>query len=287
MGRLYTIWWQRHTVRWIDEGADSFMLTVAVFPNLIKPETHGILRRIRGFFSDRDIRVIMPRERALEFEMPDCGVDDIERIPADFALSLGGDGTLMGVCRRYAENPVPVCGINMGTLGFMADIERDELERRLQKLCNGDYHVEQRPLLAGYVTKPDGAEQFLGHAVNDIVVMKGDVARIIALGLAVNDTPLLECKADGFIVASPTGSTAYSLSAGGPIMNPMVKGDVVHIHLVDMRQSIIVTLDGQETFPVLPDDTVTVKCSDLRARLIKFEDRDYYQTLRTKLWRNC
>ena len=284
------------------------MLTIAVFPNLMKPETREILRRILHFFSARDARVMMPRERAVEFDMPDCGVDDIERIPADFALSLGGDGTLLGICRRYAENPVPVCGINMGTLGFMADIEQDELECRLEQLCSGDYHVEQRPFLAGYVTKPTGEEQFLGHAINDIVVMKGDVARIIALGLAVNDTPLLECKADGFIVASPTGSTAYSLSAGGPIMNPMGKGylltpicahtlnirplvireeDAVHIHLVDMRQSIIVTLDGQETFPVLPDDTVTVKCSDLRAGIIKFADKDYYQTLRTKLWRNC
>ena len=190
------------------------MLTIAVFPNLMKPETREILRRILHFFSARDARVMMPRERAVEFDMPDCGVDDIERIPADFALSLGGDGTLLGICRRYAENPVPVCGINMGTLGFMADIEQDELECRLEQLCSGDYHVEQRPFLAGYVTKPTGEEQFLGHAINDIVVMKGDVARIIALGLAVNDTPLLECKADGFIVASPTGSTAYSLSAG-------------------------------------------------------------------------
>ena len=95
------------------------MLMIAVFPNLMKPETREILRRILHFFSARDARVMMPRERAVEFDMPDCGVDDIERIPADFALSLGGDGTLLGICRRYAENPVPVCGINMGTLGFM------------------------------------------------------------------------------------------------------------------------------------------------------------------------
>ena len=240
--------------------------------------------------------------------MEESGVDDIERLPADFALSLGGDGTLLGICRRYAANPVPVCGINMGTLGFMADIEQNELEQRLVQLCAGDYRVEWRPFLAGYVTKPDGAEHFLGHAINDIVVMKGDVARIISLALCVNDTPLVECKADGFIVATPTGSTAYSLSAGGPIMNPMVRGilltpicahtlnirplvireeDVVHIHLLDMRQSIIVTIDGQETTPICPDDTVTVRCSDVRAGIIKFEDKDYYQTLRTKLWRNC
>ena len=283
------------------------MLTVAIFPNLIKPETRQVLLRIRKFFSARDARMILSRERAVEFGMEEYGVDDIEHLPADFALSLGGDGTLLGICRRYAENPVPVCGINMGTLGFMADIEQNELEEKLEKLCEGSYHIEWRPFLAGYVTK-EGAEHFLGYAINDIVVTKGDVARIISLGLTVNKTPLVECKADGFIVASPTGSTAYSLSAGGPIINPMVKGliltpicahtlnirpliireeDVVHIHLLDIRQSIIVTLDGQETTTIHPDDIVTVKCSDVRAGIIKFEDKDYYQTLRTKLWRNC
>ena len=284
------------------------MRTVAVFPNLMKPETREILLRIRAFFAAREMRIILPRVRSVELGMEDCGIDDIERQPADFALSLGGDGTLLGICRRYAENPVPVCGINMGTLGFMADIEQSELETRLKQLCAGDYRVEWRRFLAGFVTKPDGAEHFLGYAINDIVVMKGDPARIISLGLAVNETPLVECKADGFIVATPTGSTAYSLSAGGPIMNPMVKGlmltpicahtlnirpliireeDVVHIHLVDTRQSIIVTLDGQETTKIHPDDIVTVKCSDVRAGIIKFADKDYYQTLRTKLWRNC
>ena len=284
------------------------MRTVAVFPNLIKSETREILARIRAFFSVRKARIILPRVRAAEFGMEDCGVDDIERQPADFALSLGGDGTLLGICRRYAENPVPVCGINMGTLGFMADIEQNELEVRLEQLCAGHYHIEWRRFLAGYITKPDGAEHFLGHAINDIVVMKGDPARIISLGLTVNETPLVECKADGFIVATPTGSTAYALSAGGPIMNPMVKGlvltpicphtlnirplvireeDVVHIHLVDTRQSIIVTLDGQETTKIHPDDVITVKCSDVRAGIIKFEDKDYYRILRTKLWKNC
>ena len=283
------------------------MLTVAIFPNLIKPETRQVLLRIRKFFSARDARMILSRERAVEFGMEEYGVDDIEHLPADFALSLGGDGTLLGICRRYAENPVPVCGINMGTLGFMADIEQNELEEKLEKLCEGSYHIEWRPFLAGYVTK-EGAEHFLGYAINDIVVTKGDVARIISLGLAVTKTPLVECKAAGFIVASPTGSSGYSLSAGGPIINPMVKGliltpicahtlnirpliireeDVVHIHLLDMRQSIIVTLDGQETTTIHPDDIVTVKCSDVRAGIIKFEDKDYYQTLRTKLWRNC
>ena len=283
------------------------MLTVALFPNLIKPETTQVLERICSFFSTKAVRLMMPQSRAADFRMEHLGVLDIEQEPADFALSLGGDGTLLGVCRGYADHMVPVCGVNIGTLGFMADIEQDELEIKLQKLYDGNYHVEYRPFLSGYVTKPKGERQFLGYAINDVVVSKGDVARIISFGLKVNETMLLNCKADGFIVASPTGSTAYSLSAGGPIMNPGVKGllltpicahtlnirplvisedDVVHIHLVDMQQSVIVTLDGQNALPIHPDDTVTVMCSDVKAGIIKFEDKDYYQTLRTKLWKN-
>ena len=171
------------------------MLTVAVFPYVERPEMRDIVLRIRSFLTARGARIILPRARAAEFGMEECGADDIERLPADFALSLGGDGTLLGICRRYAENPVPVCGINLGTLGFMADIELNELERRLGQLCAGDYRVEQRPLLAGYVTHPCGEEHFLGYAINDIVVTKGDVARVITLGLTVNSTPLVACKA--------------------------------------------------------------------------------------------
>lgn len=280
------------------------MLTIAVFPNIHKPEAPRVIQRILDFFADKDARIIMPLEEARFFRRAGYGVPDIENVPTDIALSIGGDGTLLGVCRRYSHHAVPVCGINIGTLGFMADIELDELEKKLQKILDGDYIIEHRLLLAGYVIS-DGKRRFLGHAINDIVV-KGGVARMLYLGLTINQSHLLDYKADGILVSTPTGSTAYSLSAGGPIMNPNVRAlivtpicahtfnlrplviredDTVHIHIARVQQDIIVTFDGQQVFRLLPGDEVIVQKSNAQADIVKFEDKDYYQILRTKLWK--
>lgn len=280
------------------------MLTIAVFPNIHKPEAPRVIQRILDFFADKDARIIMPLEEARFFRRAGYGVPDIENVPTDIALSIGGDGTLLGVCRRYSHHAVPVCGINIGTLGFMADIELDELEKKLQKIINGDYIIEHRLLLAGYVIS-DGKKRFLGHAINDIVV-KGGVARMLYLGLTINQSHLLDYKADGILVSTPTGSTAYSLSAGGPIMNPNVRAlivtpicahtfnlrplviredDIVHIQIARVQQDIIVTFDGQQVFRLLPGDEVIVQKSNAQADIVKFEDKDYYQILRTKLWK--
>ena len=280
-------------------------MRIAVFPNVDKPNAGAVLDRIFRFFSERDVQLMLPMDEARFFGCAETyGVENIEQAPADMALSLGGDGTLLGVCHRYGRNEVPVCGINIGTLGFMADIELDELEDRLEKILVGGYYIEQRLLLAGFV-KSNGRERFLGNAINDVVVTKGGMARMLRLGLSINETHLMDYKADGIIVASPTGSTAYSLSAGGPIMNPTIQAllvtpicahtfnmrplvvnehDVIHIHIAAVHQDILVTLDGQESFHLLPGDEVVVRKAQQSARIVKFEDQDYYRILRTKLW---
>ncbi|MDY6272464.1 MAG: NAD(+)/NADH kinase [Selenomonadaceae bacterium] len=280
-------------------------MRIAVFPNVDKPNAGAVLDRIFRFFSERDVQLMLPMHEARFFGCAETyGVENIEQAPADMALSLGGDGTLLGVCHRYGRNEVPVCGINIGTLGFMADIELDELEDRLEKILVGGYYIEQRLLLAGFV-KSNGRERFLGNAINDVVVTKGGMARMLRLGLSINETHLMDYKADGIIVASPTGSTAYSLSAGGPIMNPTIQAllvtpicahtfnmrplvvnehDVIHIHIAAVHQDILVTFDGQESFHLLPGDEVVVRKAQQSARIVKFEDQDYYRILRTKLW---
>lgn len=280
-------------------------MRIAVFPNVDKPNAGAVLDRIFRFFSERDVQLMLPMDEARFFRCAETyGVENIEQAPADMALSLGGDGTLLGVCHRYGRNEVPVCGVNIGTLGFMADIELDELEDRLEKILVGGYYIEQRLLLAGFV-KSNGRERFLGNAINDVVVTKGGMARMLRLGLSINETHLMDYKADGIIVASPTGSTAYSLSAGGPIMHPTIQAllitpicahtfnmrplvvnehDVIHIHIAAVHQDILVTFDGQESFHLLPGDEVVVRKARQSARIVKFEDQDYYQILRTKLW---
>ncbi len=281
------------------------MLKIAIFPNVDKTDAAKVLRRIISFYRDKEAELMLPLDEARFFGLEEYGVPDIESRGADIALSLGGDGTLLGVCRRYGDEPVPVCGINLGTLGFMADIEPGELEVMLQRILDHDYQIEHRLLLAGYVQSEE-ERRFLGHAINDVVITKGGVARMLHLGLAINDVHLIDYKADGIIVSSPTGSTAYSLSAGGPIMNPNVpallltpicahtfnmrplvigEDDVVHIKIAAVHQDILVTFDGQESFRLLPGDEVMVKKSQVQASIVKFQDKDYYQILRTKLWK--
>ena len=283
------------------------MQRIAVFPNVNKAQADVMLGRLLNFCKDKPVELVLPRDESIFFGCKAYGREGIEQLPMDMALSIGGDGTLLGVCRRVGAKSVPVCGINIGTLGFLADIEPDELETKMAKILAGTYLIEERLLLSGYVKGEDGKERFLGNAINDVVITKGGVARMLHLGLSINDTRLMDYKADGIIVSSPTGSTAYSLSAGGPIMNPTVRAllltpicahtfnlrplvvnenDRIHIHIAAVHQDIIVTFDGQESFRLLPGEEVIVKKSSVSAKIVKFEDKDYYKTLRTKLWEN-
>lgn len=287
------------------------MLNIAIYPNRTKPRATEVLRRIFRFFADKDVHLMLPPEEARLFGCEEFQTENILSQPTDVALSIGGDGTLLGVCRRYSYRSTPICGINIGTLGFMADIELTELERKLQKILDGDYHVENRLLLAGFVKssagKFAGDTRFLGHAINDVVVTKSGAARMLYLGLSINNSHLVDYKADGVIIASPTGSTAYSLSAGGPIINPTVKAlivtpicahtfnmrpivvaekDKVHVKLADTNPDVTVTFDGQASYDLLPGDEVIVRKSKAQAHIMKFEDKDYYQILRRKLWNN-
>ncbi len=285
-------------------GVEAGMRQIAVFPNLGKRRSGEMVDRIFKFFSGKDVRLVMPATEAKYFRREKHGLPCVERVHVDMALSIGGDGTLLGVCRRFGGQSVPVCGINLGTLGFMADIEPDELEGRLGKILTGDYRIERRLLLAGYVRNEQG-ERFLGDAVNDVVITKTGVARMLRLQLWVNDTHLTDCQADGVIVSTPTGSTAYSLSAGGPMLNPNIKAllltpicahtfqmrplvmdetDTIRIKATGIQQDVIVTLDGQVSFPLTPGDEVIIRRSEDVARIVKFEDKDYYKVLRTKLW---
>ena len=280
------------------------LMQIAIYPNLDKKDVHAVVRRIVRFFSDKPVHVMIPQKEAAALGMAEFGVQEIEKLPVDMALSLGGDGTLLGVCQRYGSHVVPVCGVNLGTLGFMADIEPAELEDRLAKILSNNYYIEKRLLLAGWLHRGQ-KDTFLGHAINDVVVTKGGVARMLYLGLSINETHLVDYKADGLIVSTPTGSTAHSLSAGGPIRNPAIQAllvtpicahtfnmrplvardtDVIHIHVASVHQDILVTFDGQESFPLQPGDEVIVRQAQESAKIVKFEDKDYYQELKTKLW---
>lgn len=283
------------------------MLQIAVFPNTEKEDAPKVLTRIFRFFGDKDVRLLMPMDSAAFYHCEEYGVEDIDEQPMDMALSIGGDGTLLGNCRRVYKKNVPVCGVNIGTLGFLADIEMSELEAKLEKILRGEYYLEERMVISGFVESEGKVERFLGNALNDIVVTKGGTARMLQLGLTVDGFRVMDYKADGLIVSTATGSTAYSLSAGGPLVNPkvqvllmtpicphtfnarpmvMAEDDEIKIDIAALHRDIIVTFDGQESFHLLPGDAVIVRRAPLPAKIVKFDDKNYYQIIRTKLLYN-
>jgi NAD+ kinase len=281
------------------------MAALAVFPNVGKEETQAVLQRIIAFCQSNGVQLMLPKGAAEFFGCEQYSTEHLRKQPFDCAVSIGGDGTFLGVCRNLYGRDIPVCGVNIGTFGFLPDIEVDELEKRLDMILQGQYATEDRMVLSGAV-RSGGKSHFLGHAMNEVVVTKGGVARMLHLGLSVNGCHISDYKADGLIVSTPMGSTAYSLSAGGPIVNPHIKamiltpicphsftirpmaideGDEVGIHIAAVHQDIIVTFDGQESFPLLPGDEVIVRRAHGAVPIVKFKDKDYYQTLLKKLWR--
>ena len=282
------------------------MFTIAVFPNMTKTNIRTVFERVRSFFADKEVRILLPSKEADLLGYGGMGVENIGQYPMDMALSIGGDGTLLNVCRRIYDRSVPVCGINLGTIGFLVDIELTEIESKLQKILRKEYRIEERSMLSGYVVHR-GRKKYKGNAINDIVVTKGGMARMLRFGLDINNTRVADYKADGFIVATATGSTAYSLSAGGPIVNPQVKAlvltpicphtfnirpmviseeDAVHIHIEAGHPDIFVTFDGQKSYQIADEDEVVVQKGKEPARIVKFGDKDYYQTMKEKLWGN-
>lgn len=221
---------------------------------------------------------------------------------ADLALALGGDGTILHVAKRAAVCDRPVLGVNCGRLGFMAGLEADELSQ-LSALITGDYVVEERMMLAVQLHTPDGVQGYT--SLNEAVVSRGAASRLIELQVANDGMPVMAMRADGVIVATPTGSTAYSLSAGGPIVDPAVKGLLVTPicpHSLQSRSTVfgeqaqltlrvggapgaqaLLTIDGEAGLPVSPQDEVTVARAPLSVRLIRIKRESFYKVLTEKL----
>lgn len=269
-----------------------------------KIQTPQVVERLIKFAEGRPLKLVMPRSRADLLGYPELGIDDISDIHVDCGMSIGGDGTLLGVCRRLCHRNIPACGINIGTVGFLADIELSELERKMEQYLLGKYRIVERTILHGSVIS-GGSKRFLGHAINDVVITKGGVARMLRLGLSISGYRVGDYKADGMIVSTATGSTAYSLSAGGPIVHPAVKAflitpicphsfnarpmvvndtESISVHIAAVHQDIQVAFDGQDSYQLQPGDEVVIRKTSNPMQIIKFEDKNYYNTLQGKLW---
>lgn len=282
------------------------MLTVGLFPNTKKQSIGTVLGWMMQYFKERNIQVVMPEDAALELKCSHLvGKLESAQNNITFGITLGGDGTLLNTAREIAPLGIPVCGVNMGNLGFLTAIELPDLSNALDRLVKGDYYIEERLMLDAVVIR-DGNPIYISPALNDIVVAKGGFSRMIKLKLFIDDELTADYPADGLIIATSTGSTGYSLSSGGPIVNPNLKVIVItpicphtlhsralviseeeeiKVRMQATHDDIVLTIDGQAVHSLLPNDTVVVRRSPFRARFIRFPGKSYYETLRTKLRR--
>lgn len=272
-------------------------MNIAVIPNHQIAGTEVALQQVCAALQTCGIPFSVPSDRAF----PPHGIDEC-LATCDVVIALGGDGTIIHCAKRAAAFDKPVLGINSGRLGFMAGLECNELDK-LACLLHGEYTVEHRMLLDVTVSSAEG--ECHGTALNEAVVSRGALSRMLEIRVENNGIPVASYPADGVIVATPTGSTAYSLSAGGPVVDPALECLLLtpicphSLHtrpylfpcqaqltlIPHHRQGVpvFVTVDGEEALPVPPDGVVQVKRSQTEAALIRMKEQSFYETLDKKL----
>jgi NAD+ kinase len=278
--------------------------TVALIGKYRSPDIAGSLRRLAAFLRERGVHVLVEQMTAASADVGDWETASYEAIgaAADVAVILGGDGTLLDAARRLAEFQVPLVGVNQGRLGFMTDIAHQDMLVAVGELLEGRFTREERFLLEAEVLR-GGECVFRTRALNDVVMNKGDVGRMIEIEVKIDGEFLFVLRADGMIVATPTGSTAYALSANGPILHPKVAGIAVvplcshalsnRAITISDRSRIELTLaapydarvhfDGQERFEARGGDCVRTFRSDHVVTLLHPPGYSYFAMLREKL----
>ena len=222
----------------------------------------------------------------------------------DALLTLGGDGTLLRGARVIAPHPVPILGVNLGRLGFLTCCNADQLSNALMRFARRDYVAESRMALQASVIDARGTSRRSWIALNDVVLHKGGFARVVRLSVAANGEPIATYGADGIVLSTPTGSTAYSLSAGGPVVFPTLESIVVtpvSAHTLAIRtvilpataevtlqadggpEELLVTVDGQVGTSFLSGETLSVRRADRGVLIIRFPGTGFFTTLRQKL----
>ncbi len=259
------------------------------------------IEEMREYFEEKGIEVNEHQTSERYFNHQEEGVDLSD---TDLAISLGGDGTLLYCARILAGKRIPILALNLGDFGFITEISRSEWKDSLEKYVSGRLSVSRRMMLEVCVNRNDRPERcYLG--LNDGVIGSGGISKIIKLKVFISNTFISRYRADGVIVATPTGSTAYSMAAGGPILHHEMKamvlspicpftlsnrplvvpGDEVLEIVVEenQRTSVMLTVDGQEAFDLQPNDRILFRRSENETLIIQSDKRNFYEVLRRKL----
>ena len=274
--------------------------TVGLVVKRDRPRAVRLARRMLGWLERRGLRVLVDAEALLDGARA-RSKDDLAR-EADLIVVLGGDGTLLSIARRAGAG-LPILGVNLGELGFLTEVVEDEAMPMLARVVAGRYELDRRITLAARLERKG---RVIGRyrALNDVVITNGALARVIEFAVTVDGLPFTTYRADGIIVATPTGSTAYSLSVGGPIVEPTVQvlllspisphtlsnrpvvlrpTAVVRVTIGRREEDALLTIDGQEGTPLAAGDVIEVRQGRAPVCLVRSPDRTYYDVLRSKL----
>lgn len=278
--------------------------TIGVVVNRDKPHADEIASRLVQNLDARGARPVLDEAAAVAIGRPDLGLS-----PENFAQQvdllfvLGGDGTLLGVARQMACREIPLLGINIGHLGFLSEAEPEDLERAVQRVMTGDYHLERRMMIQASVVR-GGRVVHQTVGLNDAGIGKGSVARMIRVQVYVDGELFDEFAGDGLIVSTPTGSTAYSLSCGGPIVAPHIQvmlltpicahtlvarpcvisdEQEVRVRVLATHRDLGLTMDGQVGFALQNEDEVVIRRAACDSILVRWQERPFFSILRSKL----
>jgi len=278
------------------------MKRIGVIANLQRDGAEDVLKRLVSWCKKHDVPLCLCDDmRATDID-PGLVVPRAKLTEhSDVVLSMGGDGTLLATARLVGDSGVPILGINIGSLGFMTEQTPHDLEETLKRIAGDDYNIQDRMVLEAAITNSATDEKY--YALNDIVIGRTDI-RMINLALYSNEDYICSYAADGLILSTPTGSTAYSLAAGGPILNPEMDAviatpiaphslasrplifdskEILTLEITSDTDVAVVTVDGQVSKRLKNGDRVSVKKAHYYVRLVRFPDNSFYHVLRSKL----
>ncbi len=284
-------------------------MKVVISPNPYRDKQFRYAQKVKSLIEECGCtaELCLPFEVDKNFELPaDVKLSKISDALNDCEvfICLGGDGTILHASRLVSQRGIPILGINIGTLGFMAELEYSDISL-LSQIPQKNWQIEERMMLKVSVIS-DGKVVFTDYALNDAVITKGAVARVLQMNVFCNDSEIFSCSGDGIILATPTGSTAYSLSAGGPIVEPTAQNILItpicahglnfNSILTDDtrkvsvtvdkvgRRSAFLSVDGGRAFRLEANDTVVVEKSDRVTRLVHLKEKAFFQTIHKKFY---
>ena len=280
-------------------------MIISVFPNLLNNGVEDLSRDVFSVLSELNTEVYVSSKYKDKFS--GCNVlfadDDEIMSNCDVAIAIGGDGTTLNVAKKAARYSKKVLGINAGRLGFMSGLEHDELDL-LKNVVDGNYEIDERLMLEADIVK-NGSVLSVHQCLNDAVISRGNFARLIDINITCSGRNVSNMRADGVIVSTPTGSTAYSMAAGGPVVSPQAdcilitpicphslmdrsiifstdKELVIRAYNDKLNQPIL-TVDGEDAITLDRDSEVRVRVSDTKAKLIKIKPENFYEILNKKI----